>query len=116
MLVSILLLHAAVLALTWLTYWIVFYSPHPRQNDEMHLPTGEQYDERAGQMRALINDLMAVPCQSVSITSRDGLRLCARYYPGRICNDLAVLSSEHRNELTSPAEKFLFFHLTFMPR
>ena len=96
MLVSILLLHAAVLGLTWLTYWIVFYSPHPRQNDEMHLPTGEQYDERAGQMCALVDALLAVPCQSVSIRSRDGLRLCARYYPGRERASVAICFHGYR--------------------
>ena len=80
---SYILLALAAGLLLYGCWYAVFASPHPHRNDERRLPTGEQYDERADEMRALIEALLAVPCQSVSITSRDGPRLCARYYPGR---------------------------------
>ena len=76
-------LGAAALVFSLICYGIVFYSPHPGQNDEFHLPAGEQYDGWNGKMRSMVAGLAAVECEDVFLTSRDGLRLRGRYYRGR---------------------------------
>ena len=76
-------LAAAAAALSFIAYLTAFYSPHPGQNDEHNLPPGEQYEPRTQEMLAMIDALLSVPCEEVSILSRDGLRLHARYYPGK---------------------------------
>ena len=80
---AVLLIAAAFLLPVFLVYIICFYSPLGDQNNELRLPTGEQYESRRGQMTQMIRELMARPCEKVYITSKDGLRLAAKYYPGR---------------------------------
>lgn len=76
----VLLLACLVLAGAYICYHIAFHSPHRGQNDVYNLPEGEQYAPYHARMREMIAHLSAVPCEEVSIVSRDGLRLSARYY------------------------------------
>ena len=64
----------------YLPYRIAFRSPQKGQNDIYRLPPGEQYEPRAEEMRGMIRRMAAEPCERVSITSRDGLRLRGRLY------------------------------------
>lgn len=82
MLLAIILIAAAALffLLTTTCYHIAFHSPDKVQNDTYNIPTGEQYQEQRDIMVAMIRDMASIPCQRVTITSRDGLRLSARYY------------------------------------
>lgn len=59
---------------------IVFLSPHPGQNDIYNIPKSEQYQKNFSRMHAGIEALAALPADAVTIRSRDGLTLCARYY------------------------------------
>ena len=86
----------AALAISFAAYYIVFYSPHRGQNDEKNLPAGDQYESRTGAMLALIDALLALPCETVSIPSSDGLRLSARYYPGREGAGVAICFHGYR--------------------
>ena len=70
----------ALLAGAYACYRIAFQSPKPGQNDNYRLPRGAQYQKYNAQMRRMIARLEAEPCERVEITSRDGLRLCGRYY------------------------------------
>ena len=74
---------AAALAGTlslYVPYRIAFRSPLPGQNDIYRLPEGEQYRSRAEEMRGMIRQMAAEPCETVCITSRDGLKLRGRLY------------------------------------
>jgi len=75
---------AALLALliTYVTYRLCFYSPHKGQNDIYSYPTQEQYLPYHDAAVEMIRAMAAVPCERVSIRSRDGLRLTGRYYQG----------------------------------
>ncbi|MBR5701015.1 MAG: alpha/beta hydrolase [Oscillospiraceae bacterium] len=64
----------------YLPYRIAFRSPQKGQNDIYRLPPGEQYEPRAEEMRGMIRRMAAEPCERVSITSRDGLKLRGRLY------------------------------------
>lgn len=71
---------AAFIGISYLTYAVVFKSPHKNQNNIHKLPTSEQYLEKRERMLELVDTLAAVPCERVSIVSSDGLRLSGRYY------------------------------------
>ncbi len=80
LLIVIIVIVVLVLCVSFITYRVAFHSPKKNQNDIYSLPPGEQYQERKEEMLALIRALAPVPCEIVSITSRDGLRLTGRYY------------------------------------
>ena len=64
----------------YLPYRVAFRSPLRDQNDIYRLPEGDQYLPRAEEMREMIRRMAAEPCELVSITSRDGLKLRGRLY------------------------------------
>lgn len=68
-----------LLILTLICYYITFYSPHPRQNDPFHIPTSDQYNVYAAETIDMIQKTLALPYEWVSIISRDGTKLSARY-------------------------------------
>ena len=77
----ILLIAAAALAAGVLYAWCVtFRSPDKVQNDIFNIPDGEQYQHQRDVMYQMIRDMDAIPFQRVTIRSRDGLTLSARYY------------------------------------
>jgi pimeloyl-ACP methyl ester carboxylesterase len=82
MTILILLAAAAVIALliTLFCYRLAFYSPDKTQENIYNIPTDEQYLQQRDVMHAMIRDMAAVTCQQVTITSRSGLQLSARYY------------------------------------
>ncbi len=71
---------AAILLIARFCYRLVFYNRNDRENDPLVVPPGEQYAALAEPMLEVIGELMAIPYESVYITSRDGLRLFGRYY------------------------------------
>ena len=78
--ILVLIIPAAFFLLLAAIYCKVFYSPHPRQN---HLESSLRAVARsphAPRIRSALEELKAAPCERVSIRSRDGLRLFARYY------------------------------------
>ena len=70
----------AALALSYGLYRFIFYSPKPGQNEPHRLPQGEQYDEKRELMLSMIDRLDAIPYETVSVRSRDGLKLTGKYY------------------------------------
>ena len=68
------------LGAAFVCFRIAFYSPKKGQNDPYRLPKGPGYDEYADRMRNMIAALSAEPCERVTATSRDGLRLTGRFY------------------------------------
>ena len=87
----LLFLAAAVLLAAYLAYRRAFFSPDKVQNDVYNVPRDEQYEPYRAKMLALIDRLVAEKdYEEVSIRSRDGLRLCGRYYHLRDGAPLAI--------------------------
>lgn len=85
-----------VLLISFVTWWMCFYSPQKGQNDIYNYPSEEQYlPYREGAVR-MIRAMAAEPCEIVSIRSRDGLRLTGRYYPRREGAPLAICFHGYR--------------------
>ncbi|MBE6918557.1 MAG: alpha/beta hydrolase [Ruminococcaceae bacterium] len=76
----ILLGAAVVLLVLWVAYRMAFYSPVGEQNDPYRILPNGDYQARREEMLRLIAALEARPCERVSVTSHDGLRLTGRYY------------------------------------
>ena len=74
----------------------VFYSPLGRQNDDYHILTPFRTQEEREKSIALIDRLRSRPYEPVSILSRDGLRLCGRYYHHSDGAPLAILCHGYR--------------------
>ncbi len=81
--VILLVVAALCLAVTYVLYQIVFYSPHRGQGNIYHIPKQEQYMALKDQSLALIGRFAAEPCERISVRSHDGLCLVGRYYRGK---------------------------------
>lgn len=68
------------LTLTVLAFLRAFYQSPSHREDPYQLPSGEQYQKNRESMLALIRSFDALPYESVTIRSFDGLRLFGRYY------------------------------------
>lgn len=69
-----------LLIISFICYYIVFFSPKGTQNDHYSLPVGEQYDKYRERMSGYISDFLMLDCEIVEIVSRDGVLLRGRYY------------------------------------
>lgn len=67
-----------ILSVSYWAYRKAFYSN--RKYDIYDIPKGEQYQKVKDKMLGLIAEMDALPYEKVVITSRDGLKLCGRYY------------------------------------
>ena len=74
------ILLGAALLVTLYCYRITFYSPDKTQENIYNIPTDEQYQPQREIMMQMIRDTAAIPCETVSMTSRSGMRLSGRYY------------------------------------
>ena len=84
---------AAVLSGAWYAYRTAFRADRRRAAEARDYPSGEAYGPYREACLANIEKLLAEPFQSVTLRSRDGLRLHGRYYAGH-----------------AGAPLFLFFH------
>lgn len=78
--VYLLLAAAVVLLALWLTYRMAFFSDRGPWTDPYAISPDGEYQARREEMLELIGELADRPCEQVSVTSHDGLRLTARYY------------------------------------
>lgn len=76
----LLIIALLVLLISFICYYIVFFSPQGTQDDHYSLPVGEQYDKYRQRMSGYIDDFLMLDCEMVEIVSRDGLLLRGRYY------------------------------------
>ena len=80
--IAVLIIAAVMLLLLgflYYSYYRTFYSPH-KNVSETHVPSSFQHSDEG---QKLVDKLVSVPCEFVSIRSFDGLSLSARYYKGR---------------------------------
>ena len=79
LLVLLCLVAAVLLGGAYYAYRIAFFSP---KNDRDRIPStsGHQYDPYREEMARIYHQLNDRPCEFVTITSHDGLKLSGRYY------------------------------------
>lgn len=63
-----------------LCFHTAYYSSPKRKEDPRHIPRSEQYQQVKEGILAIVDYVDSYPYESVSIRSRDGLKLAARYY------------------------------------
>lgn len=69
-----------VVLLSFVTYRIVFFSPHKGQNDAFRLTPEADSLPQNGEMKKLIEELIARPSENVITVAFDGVVLFARYF------------------------------------
>lgn len=79
MMLLLILLAAALLGGAYYAYRVAFYVDR-RKAKTSTLVLNEQYDPYRPRMRQIRDTLVAIPYETVSITSFDGLKLMGRYY------------------------------------
>lgn len=92
----LLFLVAITLLIAYITYYICFHSPDKVQNDIHYIPPDEQTDARHDEMIAMIDRFDALPYETVSTTSQDGLKLAARYVHVKDGAPLAICCHGYR--------------------
>ena len=70
----------AVLAISYYAYRYTFYMPTKREEKLFPLPTGAKSKEEQEYMTSLVNGMIDVQWEEVTITSFDGLKLHGRYF------------------------------------
>lgn len=68
------------LLISYITYYMAFYSPHKGQDDIYAFPPDEGYHKNRERSIAMIDAMAARESERVYITACDGVRLAARYY------------------------------------
>ena len=66
--------------LAYYCYRRIFYAAPKKKNGLIKLPSGGQYEVNRDKMLSLIDEMRAIPFETVYITSFDGLNLAGRYY------------------------------------
>ncbi len=81
-------------------YLMAFYAaPRPRERGgKISLPPGKAYIPYHDQMRRWILRMRELDGEEMSITSHDGLRLCARYYETRPDSALEIMFHGYRGD------------------
>ncbi len=71
----------AILLISFVCFWMAFFVPKREMSDEeFSIPPGRVYEPYRETMVKWMKEVRALPCESVSITSFDGLTLCGKYY------------------------------------
>lgn len=76
----VLFLGVLFLSICYGAYRYCFYSPKKAQNDDHAIPSTDQMELLRGDILRMVDTVNAIPFERVTIRSRDGLELCARYY------------------------------------
>lgn len=72
---------AAILAGAFVCFCMAFFVPKREgSNEEYPIPPGRVYEPYRETMVEWMKEVRTIPCEEVSITSFDGLKLCGKYY------------------------------------
>lgn len=91
----------AVAAVSYACFRMAFYSsPKKRAKKlaERSLPQGECFDAHKKEMYRWIDELKQLPHRSLELTSRDGLKLCGRYYEYEPGAPIEILHHGYRGD------------------
>ena len=78
--ITISLLVVIVFGISYFAYCFAFRAPRRVADSEYSMPKGEQYEDKRPGISKAIEEMLARPYESVTITSFDGKKLFARYY------------------------------------
>lgn len=80
--IALITLISIVLLTSFICFMMVFYSPKrkPLGPDEYEIPEGEIYEVFREDMIAWTKAIRTMPHEDVEITSKDGLKLCGKYF------------------------------------
>lgn len=67
----------------WAYRYVFYFSDHRTLEECLNIPDSEQYQTQRKFMRKLLDDMAAEPFEQIFISSYDGKRLAAKYYPGK---------------------------------
>ncbi len=84
------------LILSLCLFFLGFFSPYPKQNDDLRISNDGQTASYRDTIIEMIASLRQVPCERVTIQSRDGLTLSARHYHRRNGAPLAICFHGYR--------------------
>ena len=73
-------LAALLLTTAYVCYRLTFAVPKKYKTARPLIPKGGQYDEVSEISKRLVDEVMAIPCEEISIKTKDGLTLFGRYY------------------------------------
>ena len=85
-------------------YFVIFYSPHKGQNEDLKLPKGLDYGRYGDLPLRMIENASKIPFETVTITSEDGLELFGRLYLR--CSGDAPLAIGFHGYRGTPARDF----------
>ena len=85
-----------VLPAAYLAARRTFYSNPKKRGRPDVMPSGAQYSPLRDQVREMVKNLQAIPCEWAEITSDDGLKLRARYYHVREGAPVAICVHGYR--------------------
>ena len=71
---------AGILTGAYAAYKYVFHFIDKRDENDIMLPKGEQYDPMHEKMYSLVREMQEIPYEQVYITSFDGTKLAGKYY------------------------------------
>ena len=75
-------LSVLVLLTCFVCFWMAFYAPRKKEDEEYPIPPGKIYEPHRETMVSWIKEARAMPHDDVSIQSFDGLTLCGQYFEG----------------------------------
>lgn len=93
----LLLVLLLILASSWYAYSVSFYSPLSRRVTPEAPLKGDQYDSVSQHIFRMSHIMEKIPCEEVSITSHDGLKLHGRYYHLRDGAPIEILFHGYRS-------------------
>ena len=76
----LLILLAAIIAVSYLCYWVAFYNPVSRHMEPVEHSKSLQYRRYLPRLTELSDKLAQLPYEQISITAHDGIMLAGRYY------------------------------------
>lgn len=79
------------------TYRVAFHSPKNKRNTPDDPLEGEQFEAVSEHIFRMSQIMNRIPCETVSITSFDGLQLCGRYYHIRDGAPVEILFHGYRS-------------------
>lgn len=82
---------AFTLIISYITYRFAFFNSNRVPDDPHRIPNGPKYDCLKDEIHELIDSTLAIPYERVSIRSRDGLKLSAKFYRTAPGNRVAIL-------------------------
>lgn len=95
--VTLFILVVFAIVMILILFWMTFRSSKRRQNDARTIPNDDAYLPYMPEILKRVDSLSSIPCEPVTLQSRDGLQLSGRYYHHRDGAPLALCFHGYRS-------------------